>query len=98
MAEYRLEWFKERVLTLLEEVDDAFFTDLLLRNDGQIRDQLVNFINGDINELSGKETRVVFFYKTYQRKLIEPRGDTAVAKGNQLNGKTRRGSMHTDRI
>jgi hypothetical protein len=88
MAEYRLEWFKERVLTLLEEVDDAFFTDLLIKGDGQIRDQLVNFINSDINELSGKEKRAVFFYKTYQRKFIEPR-DAAVAKGNQLNGKSR---------
>lgn len=86
MAEYRLEWFKERVLTLLEEVDDAFFTDLLIRDDGQIRDQLVNFINGDINELSGKEKRVVFFYKTFQRKVIEPL-DAVVAKGNQQNGK-----------
>lgn len=95
MAEYRLEWFKERVLTLLEEVDDVFFTDLLIKDDGRIRDQLVNFINSDINELSSKESRAVFFYKTYQRKLIEHR-DAVVAKGNQLNGKSRRGRAYTD--
>jgi len=88
MVDYRLEWFKERVLTLLEEVDDSIFTDLLISDEGQTRDQLVNFIGDDVNELSGKDKKVVFFYKTFQQKLIEPRV-AAVAKGNQQNGKSR---------
>jgi hypothetical protein len=87
MVDYRLEWFKERVLGLLEEVDDSIFTDLLIRDDGQIRDQLVNFISADVSELSDKENKVVFFYKTFHQKLIEPR-DIAVATGNQQYGKS----------
>ncbi|KAF4519980.1 hypothetical protein B566_EDAN005480, partial [Ephemera danica] len=71
MADYRVEWFRERVLSLLGEHDEELFSELLSRDDGSVKDKLVAFITSHASEVSDAEKRVVFFYKTLHERIVE---------------------------
>ncbi|CAB3359526.1 Hypothetical predicted protein [Cloeon dipterum] len=85
MVDFQLEWFKRRLLILLQEEDEAVFTDLIFRDAGRAREKLIAFLAGAVDEHSARERRVVIFYKTLKRQLVAKgqQDDATVAKANR---------------
>ncbi|KAK3924935.1 Dynein heavy chain 10, axonemal [Frankliniella fusca] len=71
MADYRLDWVKERALAFLDEEDEELFDDMLARNDGELEDRLLSYLDDDIMGAHDIGRKLFFVYKTYYEKIVK---------------------------
>jgi len=70
-TDYRLDWVKERALAFLDETDEELFDEMMSRNDGDLEDRLLSYLDDDIAGAHDTERKLFFVYKTYFDKVIE---------------------------
>ena len=73
MVDYRREWIKERILTLLDlsVIDNCdLFDDLMKDNDNELDDLLLEFFDNDIYEGQDLKHKVLYVTKTYVDKVF----------------------------
>ena len=73
MVDYRREWIKERILTLLDlsVIDNCdLFDDLMKDNDNELDDLLLEFFDNDIYEGQDLKHKVFYVTKTYVEKVF----------------------------
>lgn len=78
MADYRLDWVKERALAYLDEDDEDLFDEMLSRNDGELEDRLLSYLDDDIMGAHDIGRKLFFVYKTYYEKIVKE--ETVVAE------------------
>ncbi len=71
MADYRLDWVKERALAVLDEDDEEIFDHMLARDDGELEDRLLSYLDDDIMGAHDIGRKLFFVYKTYYEKIVK---------------------------
>ncbi|CAG2057661.1 unnamed protein product [Timema podura] len=71
MTYHRLEWMKQKVLTLMDEEDEQLFLDMLQHSEGELEYRMLAFLDDDIVLDKDLQKKIFYVYKTYYDKIVQ---------------------------
>ncbi|XP_039277456.1 dynein heavy chain 10, axonemal [Nilaparvata lugens] len=70
MIDYRVEWFRKRILNVFDETDPSLFDQMLARNDNRLKKQFRPFVEDNFMNDVNHDQRLLFCFKTYYDKVV----------------------------